>query len=82
MALAPLLVMCLWLGLFPQPVLELIRPDVESVTQLYGELHARKFSAQADKPAAAEVASSSITQSLTVLQERAATKARESETRK
>lgn len=35
LALAPLLVMCLWLGLFPQPVLDLIRPDVQSLTRLY-----------------------------------------------
>lgn len=42
LTLAPLLVMCLWLGLFPQPVLDLIRPDVESLTQLYGDVRARK----------------------------------------
>jgi NADH-quinone oxidoreductase subunit M len=42
LALAPLLFMCAWLGLFPQPVLELIRPDVESVSQLYGEVHLKK----------------------------------------
>lgn len=42
LALAPLLAMCLWLGLFPQPVLDLIRPDVESVASLYQETHARK----------------------------------------
>ena len=35
LTLAPLLTMCLWLGLFPQPVLDLIRPDVESITRLY-----------------------------------------------
>lgn len=45
-ALLPLLAMCLWLGLFPQPVLDLIRPDVESVSRLYGEVRATKgFSA-------------------------------------
>jgi NADH-quinone oxidoreductase subunit M len=41
-ALAPLLGLCLWLGLFPQPLLDLIRPDVESITQLYGEARATK----------------------------------------
>jgi NADH-quinone oxidoreductase subunit M len=35
LALAPLLVMCLWLGIFPQPALDLIRPDVESINSLY-----------------------------------------------
>lgn len=35
MALAPLLTLCLVLGLFPQLVLDLIRPDVESVAKLY-----------------------------------------------
>jgi NADH-quinone oxidoreductase subunit M len=42
LALAPLMAMCLWLGLFPQPVLDLIRPDVESVTALYDEVRAVK----------------------------------------
>ena len=37
-ALAPLLGLCLVLGLFPQPLLNLIRPDVEAVTKLYGEI--------------------------------------------
>lgn len=41
-ALAPLMLACLWLGLFPQPVLDLIRPDVESLTKLYGVPHATK----------------------------------------
>ena len=34
-ALAPLLGLCLLLGLFPQPLLNLIRPDVEAVAKLY-----------------------------------------------
>lgn len=55
LTLAPLLIMCLWLGLFPQPVLDLIRPDVESVTQHYGEVRARKGT----KP----VAKAAVTQS-------------------
>ena len=42
LTLAPLLAACLWLGLFPQPVLDLIRPDVESVTKLYGDIRAIK----------------------------------------
>ena len=34
-ALAPLMGLCLVLGLFPQPLLDLIRPDVDAVAQLY-----------------------------------------------
>ena len=56
LTLAPLLAMCLWLGLFPQPVLDLIRPDVESLTALreYGETRAGK-PAIAQRPDAADV---------------------------
>jgi NADH-quinone oxidoreductase subunit M len=35
LAIAPLAFLCLWLGLFPQPLLELIRPDVEAVARQY-----------------------------------------------
>lgn len=35
LAVAPLAFLCLWLGLFPQPLLELIRPDVEGVVRQY-----------------------------------------------
>lgn len=42
LTLAPLLVLCLWLGIFPQPVLDLIRPDVESIAILYGDGRAVK----------------------------------------
>jgi NADH-quinone oxidoreductase subunit M len=38
-ALAPLLGLCLFLGLFPQPLLNLIRPDVEHVAVLYGDIN-------------------------------------------
>jgi hypothetical protein len=34
--------LCLVLGLFPQPLLELIRPDVEAVAKVYGETKAVK----------------------------------------
>ena len=52
LALAPLLAMCLWLGIFPQQVLDLIRPDVESLTVLYGDMRATRG---AGKPAVALV---------------------------
>ncbi len=39
-ALAPLLTLCLVLGLFPQPLLNLIQPDVEAVAKLYGNVKA------------------------------------------
>jgi NADH-quinone oxidoreductase subunit M len=35
LSLAPLAVLCLWIGVHPGPVLDLIRPDVESVAALY-----------------------------------------------
>ena len=35
LAMAPVCLMCLVLGVIPQPVLELIRPDVEAVVALY-----------------------------------------------
>jgi len=35
LTLAPLAAMCLYLGLFPQTLIELIRPDVEGVTYVY-----------------------------------------------
>jgi len=35
LALAPICVLCLWIGLRPQPLLEVIRPDVEAVAALY-----------------------------------------------
>lgn len=40
LTLAPLLGLCVWLGLFPQPTLDLIRPDVEAITKLYAEVRA------------------------------------------
>jgi NADH-quinone oxidoreductase subunit M len=58
LALAPLLALCLWLGVFPQPVLDLIRPDVESLTVLYGDVRATKGPgkpAVAQSPVAAAV---------------------------
>jgi len=41
-ALAPLLTLCLVLGLFPQPLLDLIRPDVDAVAKLYDGKHYNK----------------------------------------
>jgi NADH:ubiquinone oxidoreductase subunit 4 (subunit M) len=35
LAIAPICALCLWLGVMPQPVLELIRPDVDAVVALY-----------------------------------------------
>lgn len=41
-ALAPLLGLCLLLGLFPQPLLNLIAPDVEAISRNYGDTKAVK----------------------------------------
>jgi NADH-quinone oxidoreductase subunit M len=37
LALAPICVLCLWIGVRPQPLVDLIRPDVEAVAALYEE---------------------------------------------
>jgi NADH-quinone oxidoreductase subunit M len=34
-AIAPIAALCLWIGLMPQPLLNLIRPDVDAVVSLY-----------------------------------------------
>jgi NADH-quinone oxidoreductase subunit M len=34
-ALVPIAAACLWIGVRPQPLIEMIRPDVEAVAQLY-----------------------------------------------
>jgi len=34
-AIVPLMIACLWIGVNPEPVVDLIRPDVASVTALY-----------------------------------------------
>lgn len=41
LAIAPLAFLCLWIGLFPQPVLELIRPDVEAIVRVYRQRQAQ-----------------------------------------
>ena len=35
LALAPICILCLWIGVRPQPLVEIIRPDVEAVAALY-----------------------------------------------
>ena len=54
LTLAPLLGLCVWLGLFPQPALDLIRPDVEAVTKLYSEVRAVRLSKPMQTSAAAQ----------------------------
>jgi NADH-quinone oxidoreductase subunit M len=34
-ALAPIMVLCLWIGVYPRPFLEAMRPDVEAVARIY-----------------------------------------------
>jgi NADH:ubiquinone oxidoreductase subunit 4 (subunit M) len=34
-ALMPIVVLCLWIGIYPRPVLDTIRPDVEALARLY-----------------------------------------------
>jgi NADH-quinone oxidoreductase subunit M len=45
LALAPICALCLWIGIQPQPLVDLIKPDVEAVAALYAD-H------QADSPVA------------------------------
>lgn len=45
--LAPLMALCLWIGVYPQPLLDLIRPDVERVAALYEDRPAIRSSAVA-----------------------------------
>lgn len=37
LALAPICVLCLWIGLAPQPLIDVIKPDVEAVAALYAD---------------------------------------------
>ncbi len=46
LALAPICALCLWIGVRPQPLVDLIKPDVEAVAALYADR-------QADSPAVA-----------------------------
>ena len=34
-ALVPIAAACLWIGVKPQPLVDLIRPDVEAIAKLY-----------------------------------------------
>jgi NADH:ubiquinone oxidoreductase subunit 4 (subunit M) len=34
-ALAPLAALCLWIGVYPKPVLDVIRPDVQAIARIY-----------------------------------------------
>ena len=37
-ALVPLMALCLWIGVYPRPLLEIIEPDVERVARLYNDM--------------------------------------------
>ena len=37
LALAPICVLCLWIGVRPQPLIDVIKPDVEAVAALYAD---------------------------------------------
>ncbi len=41
LAIAPLALLCLWIGLFPQPLLDLIQPDVDALVRSYDQRPAR-----------------------------------------
>ena len=46
-ALAPLAAACLWIGVKPQSLIDVIRPDVEAVAKLYEGRSPVEFEAQA-----------------------------------
>ncbi len=46
-ALVPLAAACLWIGVKPQPLIDVIRPDIEAVAKLYEGRSPIKFEAQA-----------------------------------
>jgi NADH-quinone oxidoreductase subunit M len=35
--LAPLMILCLWIGVYPKPLLNVIEPDVQRIARLYDE---------------------------------------------
>ena len=37
LVLAPLMVLCLWIGVYPKPLLSIIEPDVRRIAQLYSQ---------------------------------------------
>jgi NADH-quinone oxidoreductase subunit M len=37
LALAPICVLCLWIGVRPQPLVDIIRPDVAAIAALYDD---------------------------------------------
>jgi NADH-quinone oxidoreductase subunit M len=42
-SLLPLLVLCLGIGVYPKPLINLIRPDIEAVAGMYNQLHAERL---------------------------------------
>jgi NADH-quinone oxidoreductase subunit M len=53
-AIAPIAALCLWIGLMPQPILNLIRPDVDAVASLYEEDDEQQASQRAPQNLAME----------------------------
>ena len=41
-AVVPICVLCLWIGVMPQPLLDLIRPDVDAVVAVYANISRRE----------------------------------------
>ncbi len=48
LALAPICVLCLWIGVRPQPLVDVIKPDVAAVAALYADEEVQ-IAAVADK---------------------------------
>jgi NADH-quinone oxidoreductase subunit M len=50
LSLAPIAALCLWIGVYPAPLLDLIRPDVERVAALYTTFAPDERQAMTDVP--------------------------------
>jgi len=44
-SLVPLLVLCLAIGVYPKPLIDTVKPDIEAVAGMYNQLHAERLAA-------------------------------------
>jgi NADH-quinone oxidoreductase subunit M len=46
--LAPLMILCLWIGVYPKPFLSIIEPDVQRIARIYHETPAQRVADAAE----------------------------------
>jgi NADH-quinone oxidoreductase subunit M len=56
-AIAPICALCLFIGLMPQPLLNLIQPDIDAVVALYEPAGQQNAAAEAQPPTIAKLTS-------------------------